>query len=188
MADEIVEIGRRFADGDVLAFGLLTSGEAAIAAGDLAGGVRLFDEVMVALGADEVSPVTAGIVYCAVIEGCMQAFDLRRAADWTEALRRWCAAQPDLVPYRGQCLVHRSQVLQARGDWSEAVAEADRARRLLSDPAHPALAVAIYQRGELHRVRGELDDAERAYRTAATLGYDPVPGMALLRLAQGRVP
>lgn len=186
-ASEIVEIGRRSADGDVVAFGLLTSGEAAIAAGDVAAGSRLFDEVMVALGADEVSPITAGIVYCAVIEGCMHAFDLRRAAEWTEALRRWCATQPDLVPFRGQCLVHRSQVLQARGHWGEAVDEADRACRLLSDPVHPALAVATYQRGELHRVRGELDDAERDYRTAATLGFDPVPGLALLRVAQRRV-
>ncbi|WP_116999401.1 helix-turn-helix transcriptional regulator [Desertimonas flava] len=186
-AREIVAIGRQTADGDVMAFGLLTSGEAAIAAGDVAAGARLFDEVMVALGADDVSPITAGIVYCAVIEGCMHAYDLRRAAEWTEALRRWCATQPDLVPFRGQCLVHRSQVLQARGRWRDAVDEADRACRLLADPVHPALAVATYQRGELHRVRGELDDAEIDYRTAATLGFDPDPGLALLRLAQGRL-
>ncbi len=187
MAAEMVEIGRTFADADVTAFGLLTSGEAAIAAGDLPGGMRLLDEVMVAIAADDVSPITVGIVYCAVIEGCMRAFDLRRASEWTEALRRWCAGQPDLVPYRGQCLVHRSQVLQAQGSWAEAVDEVDRASELLSSPAHPALAVALYQRGELHRVRGDLREAERAYRAASRHGYEPVPGFALLRLAQGKV-
>jgi ATP/maltotriose-dependent transcriptional regulator MalT len=187
MAADMLAIGRRFADADVVAFGLLCSGEAAIAVGDAAVGVRLFDEVMVTLGTDDVSPVTTGIVYCAVIEACIRVFDLRRAAEWTEALRRWCVSQPDLVPYRGQCLVHRSQVMQARGEWDEAEVEVERAQRFLANPAHPALGIATYQRGELHRVRGELDDAERAYREAGTLGCEPVPGLALLRLAQGRL-
>jgi DNA-binding NarL/FixJ family response regulator len=187
IAEEMLAIGQQFADEDVIAFGLLTCGEAALASGDLGRGMRLFDEVMVKVLADEVSPVTAGIVYCAVIEGCMRAFDLQRAAVWTEELRRWCAEQPDLVPYRGQCLVHRAQVLLATGAWHDAASEADRAAQLLSDPAHPALAIALYQRGELHRVRGEHREAERAYREASGLGYDPLPGLALLRLAEGEL-
>ena len=186
-AEEMLAIGQEFADVDVTAFGLLTCGEAAVAAGDLEPGLRLFDEVMVAVSADDLSPITAGIVYCAVIEGCMRAFDLRRAAAWTEALRRWCDGQPDLVPYRGQCLVHRSQVLQAQGAWDEATSEVERACEALSDPAHPALALAWYQKGELHRVRGELDDSGRAYREAGRHGFDPLPGFALLRLAEGRL-
>ena len=117
----------------------------------------------------------------------MQVSDLRRAAEWTEALDRWCAAQPDLVPYRGQCLVHRAQILQAHGDWVEAAAEAERARRRLSEPAHPALGLALYEQGELHRLRGEFEAAELAYRAASEQGREPAPGMALLRLAQGRI-
>ena len=125
---EMLEIARRTADHDVLAFGLLCSGELSMARGEAAGASKRFDEVMVSVTTDDVSPITAGIVYCAVIEACMAAFDLRRAAEWTDALQDWCTTQPDLVPFRGQCLVHRSQVLQARGRWSEAIEEAALAR------------------------------------------------------------
>jgi len=187
VATEIVDIGRRLGDLDVLAFGLLTQGEVAIAVGETARGLRLLDEVMVAIAAGDVSPIPTGIVYCAVIEACLAAFDLRRAAEWTEALHGWCSGRPDLVPYRGQCLVHRSQILQAHGAWPEATVEAERARLHLSDPLHPALGLALYQQGELHRLRGEFADAERAYRSAGRHGQQPVPGFALLRLAQGKV-
>jgi DNA-binding NarL/FixJ family response regulator len=187
LAGEIVAIARRCGDTDLLAFGLLCSGEALLALGDRSRGMKLLDEVMVSVTTGEVSPIPAGIVYCAVIEACMDVFDLRRAAQWTEALYGWCASQPDLVPYRGQCLVHRSQVLQAQGKWTEAATEADQAARHLSACAHPALGLACYQQGELHRLRGEFSEAERAYREASERGHEPVPGFALLRVAEGRV-
>lgn len=187
LADEMVELARRADDRDVLAFGLLSQGEAALALGEIAGGLRRLDEAMVAVTTGEVSPIASGIVYCAVLEACMGVFDLRRAAEWTEAFHGWCAAQPDLVPYRGQCLVHRSQVLLAHGAWGEAATDAELARRRLSDPAHPALGLALYQAGELHRLRGEFVDAEQAYRAASRHGRDPAPGFALLRLAEGNV-
>jgi DNA-binding CsgD family transcriptional regulator len=142
---------------------------------------------MVLVTSNEVSPVLAGIVYCGVVDSCMEAGDLRRAAQWTDALERWCADQPDLVPYRGQCLVHRSQVLAAKGEWLEASTAADLACRRLSEPLHPALGLALYQQGDLHRLRGELAAAEEAYRAAGLHGKDPMPGFALLRLAQGDV-
>lgn len=185
LAADVLDIAQVEADPDLLALGLLCRGEWSIAGGEIAAGLRLLDEAMVSVTAAEVSPVTTGIVYCAVIEACLDVFDLRRAAEWTDALDRWCAAQSDLVPYRGQCLVHRSQVMQARGAWAAAAAEAERACRLLADPPHPALGLALYQQGELHRVRGEGDAAERAYRAASAHGFAPVPGLALLRLAQG---
>jgi DNA-binding CsgD family transcriptional regulator len=185
LADECVAIGERFADADLIALGILGQGQVAVAVGEIAAGMRFLDEAMVAVTAGEVSPIPAGIVYCAVVAECMEAFDLRRAAEWTEALSQWCAAQPGLVPYRGQCLVHRSQVLQAHGAWREAVIEADRARAHLSQPVHPALGMALYQWGELHRLRGRHADAEQAYRAAHDGGYEPAPGLALLRLAEG---
>jgi ATP/maltotriose-dependent transcriptional regulator MalT len=184
---EIVDIAVRCGDRDLLAFGLLGSGQSSLALGETGRAMKLLDEVMVSVTSGEVSPIPAGIAYCAVIEACMDVFDLRRAAEWTEALHGWCASQPDLVPYRGQCLVHRSQVLQAHGAWAEAVSEVERACLRLSDPVHPALGQALYQQGELHRVRGEYAEAERAYRAASQQGREPAPGLALLRAAEGNV-
>jgi ATP/maltotriose-dependent transcriptional regulator MalT len=187
LADRMVAIATALDEPNLLAFGRLSAAQAALADGDIAGSMRLFDEVMLSVTMGDVSPIPAGIIYCAVVDGCVEACDLRRAAEWTEALRRWCDDQPDLVPYRGQCMVHRSQVLLAHGSWAEAVAEAERACERLAQPFHPALGLAHYQRGELHRLRGDLDDAAAEYREASRLGHDPVPGFALLRLAQGDV-
>lgn len=187
LAGEIVGVGRQFADKDLLALGMLALGQALLRQGETARGMNQLDEVMVAVAAGEVAPIPSGIIYCAVIEACVDAFDLRRAAEWTDALDRWCRAQPDLTSFRGQCLVHRSQVLQAHGAWTEAVAEVELARQRLSDPAHPALGLALYQQGELHRLRGQLTEAERAFRAASEQGREPSPGIALLRLAEGRI-
>jgi ATP/maltotriose-dependent transcriptional regulator MalT len=184
-ATRMMEVAGRSADRDIRTLAQLSRGQALAAAGQLRPAMKLFDEAMVAVTAGEVSPIPAGIVYCAVIDACMQVCDFRRAAEWTNALARWCDAQPGLVPYRGQCLVHRSQVLQASGAWAEAMAEVERAEHHLSDPPHPALGMALYQEGELHRLRGAHGDADRAYRTASQHGRDPSPGLALLRLAEG---
>ena len=184
-AERVLEIAGRCDDADLLAFGTLGLGQALIALGDVPGGTARLDEVMVSVSSGEVGPITSGIVYCAVILECMALFDLRRAAEWTGALSDWCETQPDLVPYRGQCLVHRSQLQTVAGRWSEAVDTVEAACRRLSDPPHPALGLAYYQEGELHRLVGELDAAETAYRQASRYGYDPVPGLALLEMARG---
>ena len=187
LADTVFEEAQRCDDDSLLALALLSRGEAALALHETTRGVKLLDEAMVVVTSRRRPPIPAGIVYCGVIDSCMQISDLRRAAEWTDALDRWCAAQPDLVPYRGQCLVHRAQILQARGDWPAAAAAAERACRRLSEPAHPALGLALYEQGELHRLRGDEREAELAYRAASEQGREPAPGMALLRLGQGRV-
>jgi DNA-binding CsgD family transcriptional regulator len=150
-------------------------------------GLRLFDEVMVAVSTDAVSPLVAGLAYCAAIESCQQILDVRRAQEWTAALTRWCDHQPDLVPYRGNCLVHRAEILTLHGAWPEAYNEAERARDWLADITGTALGNAYYRLGELHRLRGEYTDAEAAYKQASQHGQETQPGLGLLRLAQGDV-
>ena len=185
LAARAIEIGARLDDHDLRAFGVLGEGQALIAMGQIQPGVARLDEVMVSVTAGEAGPITTGIVYCAVILECMALFDVARASEWTDALGSWCDGQPDLLPYRGQCLVHRSQLLQSAGDWSAAATTVDAAVHRLTDPPHPALGLARYQVGELRRLAGDLDAAEAAYREASRLGHDPMPGLALLELARG---
>lgn len=187
LAVQAGEIAARFGDADLAAFSMLGHGQALLAMGNDVAGLARLDEVMLAVRSGEVGPIVSGIVYCAVILECMQLFDLARAAEWTAALDEWSRDQPDLVPYRGQCLVHQSQLRQAAGDWAGAVETVTEARDRLSDPPHPALGLAHYQEGELYRLRGHLDDAANAYRRASRAGYEPMPGLALLELQRGDV-
>ena len=178
------DIAARCGDPDLLAMARLGVSETLLQMGRSSEGLQLFDEVMVSVTTDEISPIPAGITYCAVILACRRAMDLQRATEWTTALSSWCTSQSGLVPFQGQCLVHRSEILQLHGSWGEAAAEAQRACDRFAGPA--TLGMAFYQRGELHRLRGEFERAEECYRKAAARGHDPQPGLALLRLTQGR--
>lgn len=197
-ASHAIELARRFADDPELqVFSRLSLAQVMARRGQSAAAAALFDESMVAVTVGEVSPIGIGVVYCATIEGCWWLLDLGRAREWTDALSRWCRAQPDLVPFRGQCLIHRAELMRLSGAWSEALSEAERACGWLTasiDEAgnpprrssfkHP-VGAAFYQLAEIHRLRGEFVNADAAYRQANEYGHAPEPGLALLRLAQG---
>jgi DNA-binding NarL/FixJ family response regulator len=141
------------------------------------------DEAMLHVAARRVAPQVAGLAYCSAIGLCMEHYDLRRAQEWTHALSAWIDEQAGLIPFRGWCMVHRAEIMQLRGDWPQAAEEAERACTWLSG----ALAGgAHYRIAELARLRGRLDMAEREYQHAAADGAEVQPGLARLRLAQGR--
>lgn len=186
--EQVADFGSRFGDRDLRTLGEFGRSQSLIAMGRAHEAMAVIDEFMVGVTNGEVSAIVAGLVYCGVIGACQNVFDLSRAHEWTEALTKWCAKQPDLVPYRGQCLVHRAELLQMHGEWHDAMDEATRARdQLLGSPDEPAVGMAFYQLGEIHRLRGAFDRAEEMYRESSGWGHSPHPGLAKLRLAQGQM-
>ncbi len=186
-AAEAVEIAERFGDRDLFALSAQDGGILLIREGRVDEGLELLDEAMVAVTSGELSPIASGYVYCGVIIGCQHAYDLRRAREWTSAMTRWCEQQPEMIAFSGTCLVHRAEIMQVHGVWPDALEEArlagERSARAMN---HPAAAEAVYRQGEIHRLRGKFAEAERAYREASAGGREPQPGLALLRLAQGK--
>jgi len=181
-------VGTRFRHTDVTSLAQHAQARVLLRMNRRAEGFALLDEVMVAVTGGEVVPMIAGLIYCSVISACHDVFDSRRAQEWTESLSDWCSAHPDVVPFRGQCLVRRSELMQLHGAWEEATAEAERATASLArTPTEPHAGPAHYQQGELYRLRGDLTRAEESYRRASQAGRKPHPGLALLRLAQGNI-
>lgn len=179
-------IGERFAEADLVAFARNLQGRALLRQGRIASGLVLMDEAMVAATSGELSPVVTGIVYCSAIASCHRVFALDRVREWTAALSLWCNANPQLGMFTGHCLVHRAEVMELSGSWPEAVDEARRAvARCMRDIERDAAGRAHYQQAEIHRLRGAFELAEAAYREASRSGFEPQPGLALLRLAQG---
>ena len=185
---DVSEVADHFADRDLAALGCHGRGRTLIRQGKIAEGVALLDEAMVSVVAGDVTPIVAGDVYCSVLEGCHEVFDIRRAREWTASLAQWCASQPDLVRYRGECLVYRAEIKQAEGAWPEAMDDARRACQVLStEVGHPRLGAAFYRIGEIQRLRGELSDAAETFRQTTHCGRTAQPGLSLLRMACGEV-
>jgi DNA-binding NarL/FixJ family response regulator len=187
LAMEITDYGHRFRDPDLIAMGLCAQGRLLLYGGRVPDGLALLDESMVGVAAGEVSTIFAGNVYCTMIEGCQEIADFDRAARWTAALTTWCAEQPGLVTFTGQCAVHRGQIMRAHGAFDEALTEFELAvQRYLADQTPGAAGLAMAERGDVLRILGNLSEAQEAYERAVAFGHEPQPGLSLLWLAQGR--
>ena len=187
VAAEAAAVAERFGDRDLFALAAQAQGGFLVMAGQVDGGLRLMDEAMVSVTAGELSPIVSGLVYCGVILGCQAAFEPARGREWTAALAQWCEQQPDMVAFTGRCLTHRAEIMCLHGGWPEALAEARRAGIRCEQSHNPnAGGEAAYLEGEIQRLRGAHDAAETAYRKAGQWGREPQPGLALLRLSQGK--
>lgn len=186
VAAEAASIGDRFRDPDLSAFARCFHGRLLLRLGRVDEGLALLDEAMLAATSGRLSATVTGLAYCASIAACQQVFALDRGREWTAALGAWCRAQPQLATFTGQCRVHRSEILQLGGAWLEAIVEAQGVAQDARVPDPAVVGDAHYQRAEIHRLRGETEEAERAYRAASERGREPHPGLALLWLASGR--
>ncbi len=185
VAEEIVRIAERFGDRDLFALAMLQAGYMLIKDGRVRDGLALLDEGMVAVTTDELSPIVTGIVYCGVILACQEVYEVARARQWTRALADWWSLQPQMVAFTGRCLVHRAEIMQLDGSWRDALEEARRAGERFVETGNRAAGLACYRQGELLRLQGDFGGAEDAYRKASAFGWEPQPGLAQLRLAQG---
>jgi ATP/maltotriose-dependent transcriptional regulator MalT len=185
-AGQAAGVGECFADADLTAAARHAQGRALIDLGDVVAGLKRLDETMLAVVADELSPIMTGMMYCSVIDTCRQVYALGRAREWTSEFSRVCEQQPDMSAFTGTCLVHRSEILQLQGAWPDALTEACRACERAERADRKPPGAALYQQAEIHRLRGEFAKAEEAYHSANERGCEPQPGLALLRLAQGR--
>jgi DNA-binding CsgD family transcriptional regulator len=185
-ARAVQDAGRRHGDPNLVAAGIVAEGRVLIKLGRAQEGLALLDEGMLEASSPALTPNWAGNVYCHLMAACYEVGDIGRAAAWTQSTSDWCDRMAPAVLFKGICRIHRAQVMQVLGDW---VGAQDEAERVCADVAHihaGAVAEAHYQIGEIKRLRGDVAGAEQAYGEAHRLGRDPQPGLALLRLAEGR--
>jgi class 3 adenylate cyclase len=184
--DTAFEIGQRVGDRDTQVLAQVGKARALVQSGKVEEGLALHDETTAAAVCGELEPFATGIAYCATISSCQDVGDYRRAAEWTEEANRWCD-RLDVTGFPGICRLHRAEIMRLRGDWPEAEKQAIAACAELHDFDQSVTAGGYYEIGEIRRRRGDFASAEEAYRMADGLGRDPQPGLALLRLAEGKV-
>lgn len=180
------DLGRRFGDRDTQMLALVGKGRALVKTGEIERGLELIDEGTAAAVSGELAPYSTTLVYCMTISSCQDVGDLRRAAEWTEAANRWCD-RLDVTGFPGACRIHRAELMRLRGDLEAAEKVAMAACDELHDFERYITASGYYEIGEIRRRLGDLDAAEESYRRANELGADPQPGLALLRLAEGKL-
>lgn len=186
-AEAAVALGDATRDPDLLAMALQVKGRAMVAHGHLDQGIAALDEAMVAVVNGELAPLFTGWVYCSALSTCHDLADLRRASQWADAAMRWCDDLRDGRLYPGICRLHVVELASLRGTWETAATMAQQACDELTSHDPRYAGDGYYLIGELHRMTGQLDLAEDAFSRAHQLGRVPQPGLARVRLAQGRV-
>ncbi|HJU89022.1 MAG TPA: protein kinase [Gemmatimonadaceae bacterium] len=185
MAQQTIDIARRLGDRDLSALGLQDMGRILVAEGRVSEGMALIDEAMAAATSGQLDARTTGRAYCNMMSTCEKLGDYRRAREWNEVATQWCEPHSQ-SGYPGVCRVHRAELLRLRGAWTEAEAEARKASADMRGFLDEVAAEANYEVGEVRLRMGDHEGAEDLFRQAHELGRDPLPGLALLRIEQGR--
>ncbi len=178
------EIGRRLGDLDVEMLGVSTTARALTRIGRVREATALLDSAMTAATSGQLAPHTAQIVYCHTLCSCAEVQDHDRARSWSEVAES-CCARDGIVPVTGDCRVHRAGIHLLAGQWAVAEQEARQgSEELGGEMVHRGF--ALYELGELHLRRGDLDEAEAAFRAAEEAATPAHPGLALVELAAGK--
>jgi class 3 adenylate cyclase/predicted negative regulator of RcsB-dependent stress response len=183
--ERALTIAERSDDRDLLAWAVMRKGMVLVSMGRLDDGWSLMEEVAAAAAGGELGAYTTGAVFCNVVSMSRDMADYTRAREWSDAARRWCERQA-ITGFPGVCRVHRAEVMRLIGAWDEAEAEGRRATVELKDFNPVYAGMAFHELGEVRLRMGDLAAAEEAFHQAHELGEDPQPGLALLRLAQGK--
>lgn len=184
--DRAIDLGGRSGAKDIESIALVFKGHGLVRGGEVDAGMALLDESAAAALSGELPPFPAGLVYCVTIDTCQEVGDLRRAAEWTDVANTYCD-RFDVSGFPGACRIHRAQMLRVRGDWAAAEEQATTACEELRRFNYWVTGNGLYEIAEIQRIRGDFGPAMRTYREAHELGRDPQPGLALLRLTEGKV-
>jgi class 3 adenylate cyclase len=183
--DRALELARRFGDRTLEARCLHRRGSRLVDQGRVAEGMAMIDEVCAGIAAGEIRPYWASILYCLTTGLCVGVADYRRAREWSEISYRYVLGFGPSV-FSTICRVNRAEIMNVRGSWDEAEREALAAIEELHGLDPEMRGLALRELGEVRMKRGDLAGAEEAFHQAHEAGVLPQPGLAFLRLAQGK--
>jgi tetratricopeptide (TPR) repeat protein len=166
------------------AIGRVAEARLLILEGDVRQGLALLDEVGVATVSGDLDPLSTGVVYCELVCALQGLGQYEIAEEWTEAMERWSKTNA-IGSLHGRCRVHRAEILRLRGSCDEAEQEVLGACEELRPYLRREMGWPLSELGRIRLRRGDIDGAEQALMAAHRAGWDPQPGLALVRLAQG---
>ncbi|MGH2968314.1 MAG: transcriptional regulator [Solirubrobacteraceae bacterium] len=184
-ARRAIEVGSR-RDPAACAIGRVAEARVLILDGDVHRGLALLDDVGVAMLSGDLDALSTGVVYCELVCALQGLAQYEVAEEWTDAMERWCKTNA-IGSLHGRCRVHRAEVLRLRGSCNEAEREALGACEELRPYLRREMGWPLSELGRIRLRKGDIEGAEQALLAADRAGWDPQPGLALVRLAQGDV-
>jgi tetratricopeptide (TPR) repeat protein len=184
-ARRAIELGSK-CEPAACALGRVAEARLLILDGEAEQGLALLNEVGVATVSGDLDALSTGVVYCELVCALQGVAQYDVAEEWTEAMERWCKTNA-IGSLHGRCRVHRAEILRLRGSCSEAETEALGACEELRPYLRREMGWPLSELGRIRLRRGDIEGAEEAFLAAHRAGWDPQPGLALVRLARGDV-